>query len=277
MSSTVLIERVAEASPQLKARAAGFFWLMTFLTGSFAMFVPGRLVVSGDAAATAANILAHEALFRLGFKANLIATLCYIAVTLLVYEMFKPVNRSLSLLAALFSLVGYVSGAVTFLCDIAPLIVLRGGQYLSVFTVKQLQALAFMFHRLSAQASSIGLVFFGLHCLLIGYLILRSTFLPRLVGALMAFAGVGWLTASFASLLLPALARALFPYIIVTGILGEGSLTLWLLVIGVNAQRWKEQASAAGEWQSHLPSTPIQSLAKRTTTHTAVSGGYPCE
>jgi hypothetical protein len=262
MSSAVLMERVAEASPQLKARAAGFFWLMTFLTGSFAMFVPGRLVVTGDAAATAANILAHEPLFRLGFKANLIATLCYIAVTLLVYEMFKPVNRSLSLLAAFFSLGGYASGAVTFLCDHAPLVVLRGGQYLSVFTVKQLQALAFMFLRLSAQVSSIGLVFFGLHCLLIGYLILRSTFLPRLVGALMAFAGLSWLTYSFASLLLPPLARALSLYLLVPGLLGEGSLTLWLLVIGVNGQRWKEQASAAGGMAivaRHAPS--LESLA----------------
>jgi len=112
---------------------------------------------------------------------------------------------------------------------------------LSVFTVEQLQALAYMFLRLGGQAGNIGLVFFALHCLLVGYLILRSTFLPRIVGVLMAFAGMGWLT-----LLWPPLANYLSPYNMIPGLLGEGSLTLWLLVMGVNVQRWKEQASAAG-------------------------------
>ena len=97
---------------------------------------------------------------------------------------------------------------------------------------------------LTAQASNIGFIFFGLHCLLIGCLILKSTFLPRMVGALMVFAGLGWLTLSFSSLLSPPFARNLFPYIMLPGFLGEALLTLWLLVIGVNVQRWKEQAGA---------------------------------
>jgi len=245
-----MMERVAEASPRFKARTAGVFWLMTILTGSFAMFAGGRVVVSGDAAATAANILAHEPLLRLGVAANLIATACYLAATLLVYDLLKPVSRSLSLLAAFFSLSGCAIGPLGFLFQLAPLVVLGGAQYLSVFTVEQLRALAFMFLRLSAQASIIYFMFFGLHCFLIGYLILRSTFLPRIVGALMAFAGLGWLTLSLANLLSPPLGRYLSFYIIIPGALGEGSLTLWLLVIGVNVQRWKEQARAAGEWRS---------------------------
>ncbi len=255
-----MIERIKEAAPRFNARIAGFFWLMTILTGAFAMFVGGRVVVSGEAAATAANILANEPFFRLGVASNLIATACYIAATLLVYDLLKPVNRSLSLLAAFFSLAGCAIGALSFLFQLAPLVVLGDAQYLSVFTVEQLRALAFMFLRLSAQASNIGFVFFGFHCLLVGCLILRSTFLPRLVGALMVFAGLGWLTLSFLNLLSPALGRYLSPYIVIPGALGEGSLTLWLLVIGVNVQRWKEQASAA--WNSDSARRTLDSIAR---------------
>jgi hypothetical protein len=243
--STALMERIAPAAPRSKGRAAGFFWLMTILTGSFAMFVGGRVVVSGDAAATAANILAQESFYRLGVAANLIATACYLAATLLVYDLLKPVNRNLSLLAAFFSLAGCAIGALSFLFYLAPLVVLGGAPYLNVFTVEQLQALAFMFLRLSGQASSIGFAFFGLHCFLVGHLILRSTFLPRLVGALMTLAGLGWLTLSLTTVLSPPLARSLAIYSMAAGGLGEGSLTLWLLVMGVNVQRWNEQASAA--------------------------------
>jgi len=232
---------IAEASPRVKARAAGVFWLMTILTGAFAAIVGGSLVVSGDAAATAANILAQAALFRLGTAANLVATACYVAATLLVYELLKPVNRSISLLAAFFSLVGCAVGALSSLFDFAPFVLLRGAQYLSVFTVEQLQALALMFLRLGGQAGNIGLVFFGLQCLLVGYLIFRSTFLPRIVGGLMAFGGLGWLT-----FLWPPLANYLSPYILAPGIVGEGSLSLWLIVIGVNVPKWEEKAANAG-------------------------------
>ncbi len=250
MSTAVTMGRIGEASPRFTARTAGVFWLLTILTGTFAMVALDRPVVSGDAAATAANILAHEPLLRLGVAGNLIAGACYVAATLFVYALLKPVNRNLSLLAAFFSLLGCAAGVLSSLFQLAPLVVLGGAQYLSVFPVAELQALAFMFLRLTAQASNIGFIFFGLHCLLIGCLILKSTFLPRIVGALMVFAGLGWLTLSFASLLSPPLARHLVPYILAPGILGEGSLTLWLLVFGVNVQRWKEQASTAGEWRS---------------------------
>ena len=215
------------------------------LTGAFAIiFVGGRLFVFGDAAATATNILAHESLFQLGFAANLIQFACYVAVTGLFYDLFKPVNKSLSLLAAFFSLVGCAIGAVSCLFEFAPLTVLGGAQYLNVFTLEQLQALSFMFLKLYGQLFNISFVFFGFYCLLIGYLIFRSTFLPRILGVLMAIAGLGWLT-----FLSPALTHALSPYILTAG-LGEVSLTLWLLVAGVNAERWKEQAGAAGESRS---------------------------
>jgi Domain of unknown function (DUF4386) len=236
----VIMEPIRGASPRLRARIAGIFYLLEMLTGGFAIFIGGRLFVSGDAAATATNILAHQSLFEFAFAANLIQFACYIAVTGLFYDLFKPVNRGLSLLAAFFSLVGCTVGAVSCLFQLAPLVVLGGVPYLNAFTVEQLQALALMFLKLYAQCFNISFVFFGFYCLLIGYLIFRSSFLPRMVGAGMVLAGFGWLT-----FLSPALTHHLSPYILAVGI-GEGLLTLWLLVAGVNAERWKEQAGAAG-------------------------------
>jgi hypothetical protein len=160
-----------EASPRLKARISGVFYLLEMLTGGFALFVGGRLLVSGDAAATATNILAHESIFRLGFAANFIQFACYVVVTGLFYDLFKPVNKSLSLLAAFFSLVGCAIGAVSCLYELAPLAILGGAQYLNVFKVEQLQALALMFLKLHGQWFNLSFVFFGFYCLLIGYLI----------------------------------------------------------------------------------------------------------
>jgi Domain of unknown function (DUF4386) len=240
MSTDVTMERIAEASPRPRARITGIVYLLYFLTAVFGEFFLRGIVVSGDAAATANNILAHQPLFRLGLATGLIATAFYIAVTALFYDLFKPVNRSLSLLAAFFSLVGCAIGAFGSLFQLAPLVVLGGSQYLSVFKVEQLRALALMFVELNTQAANIYLVFFGFYDLLIGYLIIRSAFLPRILGWLMAFAGLGWLT-----FLSPPLANYLSPYILVLGFLAELSLMLWILVMGVNVQRWREQASAA--------------------------------
>jgi len=244
MNTHATREQSAEASSAFKARIAGVFYLLVFLTGGFALFAGGRFVVPGDAAATATNILTHESSFRFGLAANLIATAFYIVVTALFYELFKPVNRSVSLLAAFFSLVGCATGSVSLLLLLAPLVVLKGAQNLSAFKLEELQALTLMFLKLLGQANNIGLVFFGFYCLLIGYLIFRSTFLPRILGAAMTLAGLGWLTGSFASFLSPPFAIHLFPYIMLPGMLGEGALTVWLLVKGVNEQRWNEQASA---------------------------------
>jgi hypothetical protein len=150
------------------------------------------------------------------------------------------VNRSLSLLAAFFSLVGCAILAFASLFQLAPLVVLGGGEYLSVFKAEQLQALASLFLELYGQGVNICFVFFGVYCVLIGYLIFKSSFLPRILGVLMAFAGLGWL-----NFLFPPLANYLSSYILVLGFLAELALMLWLLVMGVDVQRWKEQARAA--------------------------------
>jgi hypothetical protein len=240
MGTTVMTGQIAEVSLRPSARITGIVYFLYFLTAVFGEFFLKGMVVEGDAAATANNILAQQPLFRLGLATGLIATACYIAVTALFYGLFKPVNRSLSLLAAFFGVVGCAITAIGSLFQLAPLVVLGGAQYLSVFNVEQLQALAFMFLKLNTQTANICLVIFGFYDLLIGYLIYRSTFLPRFLGVLMALAGLGWLT-----FLYPPLAHSLSPYVLVLGFLAELLLMLWLLVKGVNVQRWKEQASAA--------------------------------
>jgi Domain of unknown function (DUF4386) len=232
-----------QSSPRLKARIAGVFYLLIFVVGMFAeFFVRGRLLVYGDAAATANNILTHPSLFRLGGAADLITLTCDIAVALIFYDLLKPVSAGLSLFATAFRLVFVAIMAVNSLNYFAPLVLLKGAHFLTAFKTDQLQALALISLRLYGTGYDIALVFFGFHCLLIGYLIFRSIFLPRLLGVLMAFAGLGWLT-----VLWPPLANHLQPYVLLPGILGEGSLTLWLLVMGLNAQRWKERASEAKE------------------------------
>ena len=156
------MERTAETSPRIKARMAGVCQLMEAVTAAFGeVIIPGKLVVAGNAAATAANILGHERLFWLGFVLSLIGVAFHIAWALLMYELLKPVNRSLSRLAAFVILVGCAVQAVTSLLYLAPMIILQGGSSLSAFMPEQLQALALVFLRLNDYAFQIYLVFFG--------------------------------------------------------------------------------------------------------------------
>ena len=240
-----MMERIAQASPRFKARMAGGLWLMVIATGTFAFLAGATLIVRNDAVATATNILAAERFYRLGFVADLIAGACYMGVTVLLYDLLKPVSRSVSLLAAFFGLGGIAIGAATSLVRLAPLVLLRSDQYLSTFTPNQLQTMALAALRLYEQAFLIAMVFFGLQCVLVGCLIVRSTFLPRILGVLLALGGLSYVISSLANFLAPAFGARLAPFIVPAAILGEGSLTLWLLLVGVNAQRWNEQASAA--------------------------------
>ena len=188
-------ERMAEASPLLKARIAGVLYLIITVAAAFAeVFVRGKLVIYGDAAATATNILAHERLYRLAGAADLIAFTCDAAVALIFYQLLKPVSRSLSLFAACFRLLHVAIVAVNTLSHFAPLVLLGGDRFLTAFNTDQLQALALVSLSLHGTGYNIGLVFFGFHCLLIGYLICRSVFLPRIRGALLAIAGLCYLT-----------------------------------------------------------------------------------
>jgi len=244
MSTAVMTEPIAETSPRLKARVTGVFYLVTILTGVFAQgFVSRTLVVDGDAAATAANLLAHKSLFQLGFAVYLVEMACQIAMTALFYDLLKPAGRSISLVAAFLGLAGSVIKTFSRVFFIVPLFVLGGAHYLSVFSAEQLQALALLFLKVNDRGAGVALVFFGFYALLTGYLIIRSTFLPRILGVLSVVGGLGWL-----SFLYLPLAHRAFPYVAVFALLGAAALILWLLVFGVNEQRWKEQASAAGNY-----------------------------
>src|SRR5213593_3832264 len=186
---------MTETSPRFKARITGVLYLLTILTGIFAQgFVSGRLVVDGDAAATATNILTHRDLFQLGFAVYLIEMACQIATTALFYDLLKPAGRSVSLVAAFLGFAGCVIKTFSRVFFIAPLFVLGGAHYLNVFSAEQLQALALLFLRVNDQGAGMALAFFGFYALLTGYLIIRSTFLPRILGWWSAVAGLGWLT-----------------------------------------------------------------------------------
>lgn len=236
-------ERMAEMSPRTKARIAGAFEFLEGLTSTFGqVIVLGNLVVAGDAAATAANILGHQPLFWLGFASSVIGVVCHVVWVYLFYDLFKPVNRHVSLLAAFIMLVGCAMQAITGLLYLAPLLVLQGGSSLSAFTSEQLQALALIFIKVNGQAFNIDLVCFGFWCVLSGYLIFKSTFLPRLLGVLLVVDGIGWVL-----FVAPPLASSVFPLIAAASGLAEIPLQLWLIVKGVNAQRWTEQAVAARE------------------------------
>jgi hypothetical protein len=230
-----------EASPRFKARMAGVFQLLealtaasprcSFSTGLSSLATPRlRRPISWDT----------RGYFGWGSHPRSIGVAFHIAWALLMYELLKPVNRTLSLLAAFVILVGCAIQALTSLFYLAPLLILQGSSSLSAFTAEQLQALALMFVKLRVYSFDIYLVFFGFWCILIGYLIFRSTFLPRILGVLVAISGLGWVT-----YLSPPLANHLWPYIAAASALGEIPLEFWLIVMGLNVQRWKEQASAA--------------------------------
>jgi Domain of unknown function (DUF4386) len=237
MSIAVTAGRAREVSPRAKARLAGISYLLAGTTSAFGEFIVlGRLVVPNEAAATANNILANEPLYWLGFASALLAVACHLAWTALFYGLFRPVNRSLSLLAAFFLVVGCAILGVCAFLQLAPMVVLRGGDYLSVFTVHQLQAQALLFLNLNAQAYNIFLVFFGFYLLVIGYLIFRSTFMPGILGVLYALAGLGYIT-----YLVPPVANDLYPLNLAPAAVGEIALILWLLIVGVNVEQWRKQ------------------------------------
>jgi len=229
--------RTRYAGPRARARIAGLFYLLEGATSAFgALHVVSEVRVSGDAAATAWNVLTHQPLMWLGFGAALVAVACHIIYTVLFYELFRPVSRTLSLVAAAISLVAAAIQASGALFQVAPLLIVRNGGYLNAFTAGQRDALTLMFLKLNMQAFDIYLVFFGLWLTLTGYLIVRSTFIPSLVGVLAACGGLCYLI-----LLAPPLASYLYPYYLAPDAIGEPVLLAWLLIVGVNPGRWGQQ------------------------------------
>lgn len=225
-----------QTSAQRLARVAGVFYLLVIVVAMPGILALSRLLVPTDAAATAANLVAHGSIVGLAFAGTLLSTAAYVVVTGLFYWLFRPVSREVSLVAALFSLVGCASGAMSaLLLDGARLVLL--GTHAQAMGAAMSQDVALLFTELFARASASAWPFFGFYCLLIGWLIFASGFLPRLLGVGMAAGGFGYLT-----YLWPPLAHSLFPLNVIPGLIGESALTLWLLFKGVDELRWIERS-----------------------------------
>lgn len=217
-------------SPRLKARVAGVLYLITIVAGVIAQSVISeRLVHFRDASATAANILAHKDLFRFGFMLYMIEMVAQTVMTMLFYDLLKPVSKSLSLVTAVLGVVGCVIKTMSRVFFLVPLF----------FNTEQLRTLALPFLRVNDFGAAVALIFFGFNTALMGYLIVRSTFLPHALGWLAVVGGVGWL-----AFLWPPLGYQLFLYIALFGILSSLATIVWLIVFGVNEPRWIAQAEA---------------------------------
>lgn len=230
------MKSIAGVSPRFTARMAGLSYLLYCVIAGLAMFARRGLIVSGDAAATATNIMGHQSRYELGFACDVVSIVCYVAAVALLYELLKPVNGNVSMVAGFVGLAACTIQGFAGVFQLAPLALLGRASYLDAFSADQLQAQAYLFLKLYSQAYSIALILFGFFDLLVGYLIFKSTFLPRIVGVLMSVAGVGGL-----AFLAPAFGARHLRWILPFGV-GEVLVILWLLVKAVDAERWKEQA-----------------------------------
>ena len=227
--------RVPRTSPQTYARVGGILYLFVIVAALFGeAFVRQKLIVWGDAAMTASNILAAETLFRVGLAGELLTCVCDVALAMILYVLLAPVSRSLASLAALFRLTFVAVYAVAKLFMLAAVVALKGGDQLKGFDAQQVNDLAYLALRMHGQGYGVSLIFFGLTCLLLGLLIYRSGYLPRSIGALLVIGAVGYLINSFTLLLEPALAARQLPWILLPAFVAELALAMWLLVKGVD-------------------------------------------
>ncbi len=226
-------------APDRKARIAGFLYLTCIVSGFCAeALVRNKLVSYGDAALTARNIIASPSLYRLGFLADLVSFTTGIVIAVIFYDLFKSVSRPAARISLAFAIVSNtVSIAASIFC-FAPIHILGGAGYLRSFDTSQLQSLALLSLQLYQFAFVLNLGLFSVDCFATGYLIVRSTFLPRFLGILLIIGGLCYLTNSVAYFLPPTLLPDLFPWIYLPSLLAEVSLTLWLLVAGVNLAKW---------------------------------------
>lgn len=230
--------RTISSSPRLLARMTGLFILLTILFGIFAqMFVSEKLVDFRDAGVTASQILAHKGLFQLGFTIYLIEMACQVTAAVLFYQLLKPVNRTVALLSLFLEVTGCVIKTFARVFYIAPLFVLGRPAALEGFSAEQLESVSLILLNVNDQGAGVALAFFGFSSLLGGWLVFRSTFLPRWLGVLSFIAGIGWLT-----FLYRPLGDLAFPIVALIGLAGAVATIFWLLVFGVNAEKWVQRA-----------------------------------
>jgi hypothetical protein len=231
------------SSVQRYARVAGFLFFVSFVAGSFGEFyVPSQLIVSGNAAATAANIVNNDSLFRLGFAGYLLEALCDVGVALVLYVLLKPVHRNLALFSAFL---GLVSTALFAVCEMlffcAPLL-LRDPVFAQSFSREQLSALLYFCVRIYAVGAGLFMVFYGSASVIRGYLIYRSTYLPRFLGVLLGITGVAFILKNLTLVLAPAYSWDL---LLLPAPLTILVLTVWFLTKGVDVEKWNGRVLAA--------------------------------
>lgn len=228
---------------QRYARVAGVLFLISLVAGGFGeAYAPAKIIVAGDAAATGANITNFNFLYRLGFAAFLTESLCDIALVLIFYALLRPVSRELSLLAAFFGLVGTAVFAVGELFYLAPTLLVGNAAYLTTFSTAQINALVELSFRFATLAGMATTAYYGMSWLVRAYLIVRSGYLPKFLGVLMAIGGAGFIVRNFLLILAPAYAAT---WLLMLMIPGGLILTIWLLVKGIDVRRWDERVKAA--------------------------------
>ena len=224
------------------ARIGGALYLLIIIFGLFGeMFVRDKLVVPGDAAATATNIRSMESLWRFHIAAELFLLICATTLLAILFALLRPVSSDLALLAVFFNLVSIGVEVAFALHLVEALFPLGNAGYLKAFSPDQLYAMATLSVKSHGYGFGVSLIFFGCFCVIIGYLIFRSGYLPKVIGVLMQIAGLCYLTNSFALILSPNLANRIYPAILLPAFVGEASLCLWLLVKGVNLAKWEER------------------------------------
>jgi hypothetical protein len=241
--STLALDLPAPTSPRTLARIAGALYLFIIVAGVFGeLFVRDALIVTGDATATAANIAAHEGLWRLGIAGDLAMHIADLPVLLILYRLVRPVNASLALLVVLFDAVQTAALVAMKLQLMLPLFLHSGASYLGAFDQAQLDALAYLSLRMDSHGFGFGLIDFGCGCLVLGHLLRKSGYFPALIGIGIQIAGACYLINSFALILAPNLASAMVPAILLPPFLAETSFALWLLFRGVDETRWNAMA-----------------------------------
>lgn len=242
-----MMHETSEHLPRTVARAAGVLYLIIIVLGLFGeLVVRSSLIAPGDAATTASNILASTGLFRTGFVADSIMVLCDVALAALLFVLLRPVNRVLAIVALLFRLAQAAVLALNLLNYHAAMLVLTGAAGPAAFDEAQVASLASLFLDLHSHGYDLGLILFGVHCLVLGYLITKSSFLPRTLGYLGGAAGVVYLVGSYVRFVVPTMVETVAPIYLVA-IVAELSLCGWLLIKGVDRDRWMARAGRMRE------------------------------
>lgn len=220
------------------ARIAGFCYLLVIATGLFSeVFVRQALKVSNNALLTAQNIQTNEMLFRWGFVADLFNFVVGIPCVIIVYVLFKRVNKLLLQIALAFVIIQTAVIAVNLLNQISPLLLLSNEPYLQTLQPNQLATLSLWMLNIQAQGYAVGLVFFGFYCMLVGFVLYRSQMLPKIFGILYIISGLGYLINSFTMFLSKGFANPFFMYLAIPIFIGELAFCLWLLIKGVDTSK----------------------------------------